>query len=269
MDGELKRRTINLRPDGLLVPRAPVLAIRFGRGRTVGSTMLDLLVQLARSVGRDVVVGDGDCRNPTLASFYPPGTPGGASQPRSDELPDIKDWITDLVGGAIGRDQSIVLDLGGGDRAIQEYGHDMNLIETCEDCGIEPLGLFFCGPDQDDFEHVLAIWEAGYFRPKRAILVLNQHLVSPTRTVSGAFDATLGRPEIAKLESQGMKALFLRRLPCMEPLRQSGLSFIEAISGKCGPNDVPFDPMRQAMIRIWISDILRRLADIGALEWLP
>ena len=93
MDGTQSRPAINLRPEGLLTDRSPVLAIRFGRGRTGGSTMLDLLVQLARAVGREVVVGDGDRRNPSLAGFYPPGMPGGASQPRSDEVPDVKDWM--------------------------------------------------------------------------------------------------------------------------------------------------------------------------------
>ena len=71
-----------------------VLAVRMGRGRTGGSTLLDWLVQRARTEGRGVAVGDGDRRNPTLAGLYPPGTLGGATQPATDETADVKDWIT-------------------------------------------------------------------------------------------------------------------------------------------------------------------------------
>ncbi len=61
--------------------RERVFAVRHGRGRTGGSTLLDLFTQLSRAAGRRVLVCDGDRRNPTLASLYPPGTPGGATQP--------------------------------------------------------------------------------------------------------------------------------------------------------------------------------------------
>jgi hypothetical protein len=53
--------------------RAPVLAVRHGRGRTGGSTFLDLLIQRARRAGRSVIIGDGDRGNATLANLYPPG----------------------------------------------------------------------------------------------------------------------------------------------------------------------------------------------------
>ena len=61
-----------------------VLAVRMGRGRTGGSTLADWVIQTARHEGRPVSVGDGDRRNPTLAGLYPPGVPGGATQPDTD-----------------------------------------------------------------------------------------------------------------------------------------------------------------------------------------
>ena len=90
--------------------RRPVLAVRHGRGRTGGSTFMDLLIQRARAANRLVIVGDGDRRNATLASLYPPGTAGGATQPVSDEIPDVKDWITSLAGEMV--ELQSVSDLG-------------------------------------------------------------------------------------------------------------------------------------------------------------
>jgi hypothetical protein len=39
--------------------------------------------------------------------------------------------------------------------------------------------------------HVLAIGEAGYFQPKRTLLVLNEGVIREGRTVVGAFDRTM------------------------------------------------------------------------------
>ena len=57
--------------------RPPVLAIRFGRGRTGGTTFLDFLIQRARRAHRAVGIADGDTHNATLARFYPPGRRAG------------------------------------------------------------------------------------------------------------------------------------------------------------------------------------------------
>src|SRR5271168_1363724 len=267
MDGTTERPAIDLKAPGFLDPRDSSLVVRFGRGRTGGSTILDLLVQLARHVGREVVIGDGDRRNATLASLYPPGTPGGALQPSTDEVPDVKDWITDLLGNAIGLGQSVVLDLGGGDRVMQEYGRDLALVDFCEEAGLRPLGLFVTGPEADDFEHVLGIWRAGYFRPKRALLVFNEHLVPAGKTTSGAFDAIMNRPEVGEIEKEGVKTIFLPRLPCMGHVRDSGLSIIDAATNIAGRSGKPLDPARQFMVRQWIVRTLAEFERVRALRW--
>ena len=47
----------------------PVLAVRFGRGRTGGTTFLDFLIQRARRAERAVGIADGDTHNATLAQL--------------------------------------------------------------------------------------------------------------------------------------------------------------------------------------------------------
>jgi hypothetical protein len=243
--------------------------MRHGRGRAGGSTLLDLLVQLARAEGRSVLIGDGDRRNPTLAGLYPPGKSGGATQPPTDETPDVKQWLTDSIEAALNLQSSIVIDLGGGDRVMQEYGHDLALVDFCEAQGANPLGLFVSGPELDDFEHVLAIWRAGYFRPARSLLVFNEYLVPQGRTPSGAFNRIAEQPGFAEMIEGGARPMYFPRLPCMEEMRSAGLGFIDAAAGKPGLSGKPLGPVRQFMIKQWIGKVRGEIERSGATEWLP
>lgn len=249
--------------------RGVVIAMRHGRGRGGGSTFLDLLIQLARAEGRQVMVGDGDRRNPTLAGYYPQDRDGEATQPPTDETADVKDWLTNTVGEALNLQSSLVIDLGGGDRVMQEYGHDLALVDFCEECGAHPLGLFITGPEPDDFDHILGIWQAGYFRPKRSILVMNEHLVPAGRTPHGAFDTTMSSPGFKEMVSQGVRPMFLPRLPCMKEMRAAGLTFTEAASGKPGVAGKPLDPVRQFMVKQWVGKIIKEFERIKVAGWLP
>lgn len=250
-------------------PRPNVLVVRLGRGRTGGSTALDWIIQRARSQGRDVLIGDGDSRNPTLAGYYPPGGKGGANQPASDETADVKDWITARLSESAMRGLSLVLDLGGGDRVLAEYGRDLALVDFCESAGIIPLALYFSGPEMDDFEHIHTIHETGYFRPQRAILVFNENLVPQGRTTMGAFEPILARPELTKMVGDGMEIVFMPRLPCMMEMRRAGLSFFDAAANKPGADGKPLDPVRQFMIKSWNDRLEAAFAKAGASSWLP
>lgn len=164
-------------PEAFLKPRGPAIAFRYGWGRTGGTTFLDLNIQLALAAGRVVLVGDGDRRNPTLSGLYPPGGKCAVLEPpASDEIADVKEWVTTSIGLAISQQRSLLVDISG-DRAMQEYGRDLGVVELCEAHGFDPIGFFSCGPEMDDFDHILAIWQAGYFRPRRSILVFNEHLI--------------------------------------------------------------------------------------------
>lgn len=246
-----------------------VISVRFGRGRVGGSTGMDLLVQRARHAGRKVLIGDGDLGNPTLAALYPPGSPGGASQPSTAEVADVKEWITGLLGEVGEGEGSLVLDMGGGDRVLSEYHHDFGIVEFAERCGIEAVGMYFMGPDMEDFEHVLTIWRAGYFRTKRSVLIMNEHLVRQGRTPAGAFDQVLDRPEVEELERGGMRFVFMPRLPCIPEMREAGLSFFDAAARKRGRDGRPFDLVRAFMVESWLGRMEKAFAQAGVLGELP
>lgn len=247
----------------------PVLAVRLGRGRLGGSTVCDHMIQRGRRAGRAVMVADGDRRNPTLAGLYPPGQPGGASVPPSDDMADMKDWITEQVGQMVMNRASMVLDLGGGDRVLSDYGQDLPLSDFCAASGVDCLPLYFSGPEKDDFDHIIAIQNAKYFSAAKGILFLNENLVRSGKTPAGAFDDILKRPELDEMFSNGVKLVFIPRLPCMTELRASELSFYEAAGNKPGKSGKPMDPVRQFMVKTWIDRLESQFVESGITDWLP
>ena len=249
--------------------RSPILATRLGRGRLGGSTVCDFIIQRGRKAGRSVMVADGDRRNPTLAGLYPPGAPGGASVPSSDEMGDMKDWITEQVGQMVTSRSSMVLDLGGGDRVLSDYGQDLPLADFCTASGVDCLPLYFTGPEKDDFDHIVAIREARYFAAPQAVLFLNESLVRSGKTTAGAFDEMLDRREFEEMQSGGVRLIFIPRLPCMTEFRASGLSFYDAAGNKPGRNGKPMDPVRQFMVKTWIERLESQFVETGIADWLP
>ena len=243
-------------------PAAPVLAVGLGRGFGGKSTGLSELVWRARNQGRQVIVADGDARSATLAGLFP----GETMQPPSEELADVKAWLSQVLNRMVKERQSAVLDLGGGDRVLMEYGRDLRLVEFCQRRGIEPLALYFLGPEQEDLRHVLAIWDAGYFQPKRTLLVLNEGVIREGRTVVGAFDRTMKDPGFVRMLEAGAVPVLMTRLACMDMLRQVGVGLYDAA---VGGGDKPFDPVEQFMVEDWLDDLEAKRARSGASGWLP
>ncbi|MBY0331760.1 MAG: hypothetical protein K2X49_13935 [Acetobacteraceae bacterium] len=239
-----------------------VLAVGLGRGFGGKSTGLAELVWRARNAGREVIVADGDPRSRTLAGMFE-----GATHPPTEELPDVKAWLTGVLNRMVKERRSAVLDLGGGDRVLQEYGRDLRLVEFCHRRGIEPVALYFLGPEEEDLRHVLSIWEAGYFRPKRTLLVLNEGVIREGRTVIGAFERTLEHPGFREMVDEGGAVpVLMHRLACMDLLRQRGLGLYAAAAGDGAD---PLDPVEQFMVEDWLADLEKRRAEAGAAAWLP
>ena len=246
-----------------------VLVVRMGRGRTGGTTVLDVMIQWARVAGRRVLIADGDLRNSTLSSLYPPEAANGAMKPHSDDLDDMKDLFTTSLSKAVQAKASLVVDFGGGDRVLFEYGREVSLVEMADGLGMQPLALYVTGPDPDDFEHILSLWTSGVFRPERSILVLNEHLVPSGRSPQGAFRYVLGRPEMERMADEGLRVVVMPRLPSMQQVREAGLSLVDAMVGKPGNKGGPLDPVRAFMVKSWFRRLEAAFAEVGALEWLP
>jgi hypothetical protein len=246
-----------------------VMGIRLGRGRTGGSTFMDMLIQRARACARKVVIADGDLRNSTLAGLYPPEAAGGALQPQSDDVVDMKDLFTAALGRSVEEKASLLVDFGGGDRVMLEYGRELSLVEMADGLGLEPLAIYVTGPDIEDFDHILSLWRSGVFRPEHSLLVLNEHLVPNGRSPEGAFRGLMSRPEFVALAGEGLRPIVMPRLPCMSHVRDARLNLMDAMNGRPGRTGVPLDPVRRFMVKTWLKRLETIFSEEEVLEWLP
>ena len=257
------------------VRAAPRLLIRAGRGRTGGSTGLDLIVQRARHQGRRVKPLDGDLRSGTLSRLYPAtddeGRPvqDGASSPKTDELPDIKEWLSAELDNMVEERVSRVLDLSGGDRVMQEYVRDLALMDFCRDFGIEATVSIYLGPDMEDFRHATQLLISGEFACERVLLVLNEGVIRQGQTTAGAFDPIKNDPEFHRLLAAGARPVFVRRLTCMSVLRERGLRFYDILGRRPGTPDAHVSPTLYHMTKTWLEGFERELQVSQAVEWLP
>ena len=245
--------------------RAPVLAVRFGRGRTGGTTFLDFLVQRARRAGRAVMIADGDPKK-GLANLYPPDSPGGAIRPRGTDIRDVMEWVTEVTSEMADAQSSMVLDMGAGDKVLFEHSKDMALPEFCGSAGVRTLPIYSLGPDSEDFDEVMNVFEAGYFRSERLLVVLNESLIKTGKGAGGAFDFIMSDPRFLGLVGSG-SPVTMPRLACMDALRNEGLTFYEAAEGKRGESGRPMSLGHQFMVRTWINRMERELMPVE--DWLP
>lgn len=240
--------------------RKPVLAVGFGRGFGGKSTLLTEVAQRAVNQGRSVIVADFDARSKTLADLF-----HDAVVPPSEELPDVKDAFTKLLNRMTREKTSAVVDFGGGDRFMLEYGRDLELVEYCEMFGIDPVAIYVLGPEVEDLRHCLSIYEAGYFRPERTILVLNEGVIRDGKTLVGAFEKTAKDPGFQKMLADGAKSMLMTKLPCMDLVKDARLNFYEAAT----VGDTPLDPVEGFMLMKWLRGLEAKRQKLGIADWLP
>lgn len=251
------------------------LVIRYGRGRTGGSTGLDLMVQRARYQGRRVKPLDGDLRSRTLSTLYPSldekgrRIEDGATSPPTDELPDIKAWLSAEFDEMVGQGVSRVLDLSGGDRVIQEYTRDLELIPFCRDFGIEPTVCLFLGPELEDFRHVMQLLKSGDLKCDRTMLILNEGVIRHGQTTTGAFDPIIAQPDFDAILQDGVRMVFMRRLTCLSVLRERGVGFYEAAHQRTDRSGTPISPTLSHMTKTWLATFEQDHESARTAAWLP
>ena len=257
------------------VVRRPVCVVRLGRGRLGGSTLMDLFIQRARFGGRRVKPLDGDLRSRTLASLYPSraadGSPilDGASAPRSEEMRDYKSWMEDEFRLMVEKRVSRVIDLGGGERVMQEFVRTFPLPRYCDSYGVDLLPVFMLGPDIEDLHHVVQVMRAGAVKSSRMLLVMNEGVIRSGQTTDGVFDGITKHPDFLALLDEGAKSVLLRKLDCLDVLRERRFGFYDAAYGRPDPDGNMAGPVLEFLTRIWLEDHEADQQTEGSAVWLP
>lgn len=253
----------------------PVVCKREGRGRLGGSRALDLIVQRTRHQGRRIKILDGDLRSRTLSSIYPPATLDGkpifdgASSPVSEEVPVMKSWILDSLDEMVGDRVSRVLDLGGGDRVLQEVNRDLPIASYCQDFGIRLVRMCMLGPDMEDFRHIMELIRTGSMEPSRMMLMLNEGVIRQGQSVEGVFDPLIRHPDMVALVRDGARIVFFRRLTCMDQVQATGQSYYDIAAGLPNAAGVRPRPTMQHMVKVWLRQFETEHGQAGTLGWLP
>lgn len=243
-------------------PAPLVLVVGLGRGGGGKSTGLAEVVWRAEAQGRRPIVGDFDAhKSGTLSRLFP----GEAVSPETEELPDCKACLNGILNRMVRERRSGVLDFGAGDPVLKEHGRDLRLVEFCDRRSIEPVAMFFLGPEEEDLNHVLSIWRAGFFRPRRVLLVCNEGVIREGKTVAGAFGRTLRDPGFEEMVAEGAVPILMQRLPCMEMVKRPGFGFYEAAAGR---GESPLEPVEQFMAEEWTLDLEAKRQRSGAHLWL-
>lgn len=256
-------------------PYPRTLVIRHGRGRSGGSTGLDLLIQRARAAGRRIKPLDGDLRSRTLSTLYPAADADGepiadaASAPRSEEPADMRAWLSEELDRMIEGGYSAAVDLGGGERVIEEYEQDLPIRDLCDEYGIRLVEICFLGSEPEDFRHVHRIVRRRGLRAHKTLLVLNEGVIRHGQTPEGVFSPLIRSAEFQDLVSQGAVPVFLRRLGCMDALRERGLGYYAAVLGLPDRDGVPASPTQRTMVKSWLRQHEAEHDKAGTREWLP
>jgi hypothetical protein len=258
----MPKSAVEIVDDGVMSiapPRKPVLAVGLGRGGGGKSSVLAELVWRAKAQGRGVIVADGDARSRTLTGLFP-----DAVHPSSEEMPDMKTFLADLLNRMVKEKKSAVLDLGGGDRALLELGRDLRLVEFCRRRGIDPLAVYCLGPDEEDLSHIHTIFKGGYFSPERMVLFTNEGVIRAGQHVAGAFERTINDARFQEIIQAGAKSILLTRLACMAEIKSLPVGLYTAAAGNAG-----LEPVQEFMVEDWLSDIEAQRREEGVAEWMP
>lgn len=85
----------------------------------------------------------------------------------------------------------------------------------------------------------------------------------------GAFEPIMMLPEFATLVREGVRPVFLRRLTCMNVLRERMLGFYEAAIGKQDGKGVKASPTLAHMTKTWLRTFEEEFEKARVADWLP
>ena len=164
---------------------------------------------------------------------------------------------------------SRVLDLGGGDRVIQEFVRDLPLEDFSQQAGIKVVQAFFLGLDMEDFNHVQQILKGSEFMPGSTLMFLNEGVIRHGETTIGAFKPIMSRPDFRELIQSGIRAVMIRRLLCLSLFRDRKLSINEVLSHVPDGQGRPASPTQLYMTKNWLIELERELSTQNVADLLP
>lgn len=212
------------------------------------------------AAGRSAFLAALDPLNRTLAAFFE-----DVEQPASADPSLTPAWLRSVVEHLMRERLAALVDMGGGDTSLARLISDLpDLVETLEEAGVAPVAAYFLGPRVDDLSS-LATFEAGGFRPRATLLVLNGARVDAGCDPAEAFAPIRRHSAVRAAIARGAVVAVMPRLDPPElalEVERKRLGFGAARDGEGG-----LGPLGRAGVRAWMDRMERAFAPVE--PWLP
>jgi len=245
--------------------RRPALVIKYCRGRLGGSAFLLSLIQRARSVGRKVVVIDGDEASRTVREHYPSG-PDAALVPAGTDIADFKQLMLEQLERMVEDRISRVVDISGGSRDLDEVLIDLDLSAFCEDNGIDLIAVAVLGAFAEDLSHVVKAIDAGFLKPSNLLLVLNRGVLGKLNP-DVAFVPIMDDPRFIALIAAGATLIRMPNLPVLGKMMEAHAD-VYHVAATARWDGKP-QPIWHNMSKRFVAQIEQEYDHKGVLERLP
>lgn len=244
----------------------PILLIAVGRQRVGKTVVLNSLAQYYQERGADLRIWNADLLNQThaISKFHP-----GALVAPPGNFEDTKAWIEERIHDQIENRYDAILDVGGGETALNRLAQEVQLVETLEMHGIRPVAMHVIGPDAADTDYLNTFLQSELFAPEATILVLNEGLVTSGRSANIAFREVQQHPVVVDALKKGADLVVLPALGCMEQVTARGLTFSAAASALQAEGHPKTSIFDQARIGRWWTVEMPRFFDRLRPEWMP
>ncbi|GBR48693.1 P-loop NTPase family protein [Neokomagataea thailandica] len=250
-------------------PRVKVV-FKAGRGNLGGTTTLALLAERALNAGRPVLMADADVRNQGISQFKPLYDQCGIGLPASDSQHDVQNYLSKSFARALTEKKSVFIDVGGGDRTLEEWTKRTQIEQITTSMGIEVIAVFMCGIDSGDIDYIVNLWNNGGFRPQKSLIVFNQNAVPMGQDASKFIKAISVDARFDKMRKEtDLEFVSLQANPFMNEVKASGLTFHEAARRVGHSKPSTLDPLSEAVTGLWIDNFEKNLVEQDVVSWLP
>jgi hypothetical protein len=247
--------------------RQPVLIIAVGRQRVGKTTILNVLIEVFRSLGADVEIWNADLHNRThtLSLFHT----DALQPPDETSLEDQKRWIEERVREMVTHRRDAILDVGGGMTGLNALIEEMRLVEMLERLGIRLVLMYLLGNERADLDYLERLAADGMFLPKATLLVFNAGLLTSGRSAKTAFNELMDHRVVHKALDAGAEIVQMPALSCMAAVTDRGLSFADFAAGKQAAGHADTSFFDQERVWLWLKRDIPNLFLRIPPEWLP
>src|ERR1035437_2435512 len=234
-----------------------------GRGKTGKTTLIRWLSETALASDGAFLMADMDPTNDPFSKYI-----DGVARPSEPGDPVLAlKWLDRLLQHAMQANQSVLVDLGGGDTTLRRLVAELpDLVSMFETAGFAVIVLYTVGPQEEDLSPVATLESLG-LKPSATAIVLNEGLVEVGESRDTAFARILRHSAFVGAVNRGAIPVWMPKLLPAAQVEMRRLHFRDAAAGHNGQGKSPLGPFDRAQVGTWLAAMEASFAGIET--WLP